>query len=85
MQHGWMAHLQATDPAPAEVPSGWLTPLVLDTWGIIGYNRAVRSDKALRACRVRCARKSSFVFAFLPVVSASKCRREVEECKSKGR
>ena len=63
-----------------------LTPSVLDTSGIVGYNRTVRSDKALRACRVRHARKSSFlVFAFLPVVSASKYSREVEECKSKGR
>ena len=62
-----------------------LASLVLDKWGIIGYNSAVRSDKALRACRVRYARKSSFVFAFLPVVSASKCSREVEVCKSKGR
>jgi hypothetical protein len=85
MQRGWVAHLQATDPAATEVPSGWLTSLVLDKWGIIGHNYGVRSDKALRACRVRFARKSSFVFAFLPVVSASKCSREVEECESKGR
>jgi len=54
--------LQATDPASAEVPSGWLTPSVLDNCGTIGYNWVVRSDKALRACRVRYARKSSFVF-----------------------
>ena len=46
--------------------------MVLDKCGITGYNFAVRSDTALRACRVRYARKSSFVFAFLPVVSASK-------------
>jgi len=77
--------LQATESAPTGVPSGWLTSLLLDKSGIIGYNSAVRSDKALRACRVCYVRKSSFVFAFLPVVSASKYSREVEECKSKGR
>jgi hypothetical protein len=45
-----------------KVPSEWLTPYVLDNRGIIGYNSLVRSDKALRACRVCHARKSSFVF-----------------------
>ena len=72
--------LQATESAPAEVPSGWLTSLVLDKCGIIGYNSAVRSDKALRACRVRYARKSSFVFVrssclwFLPPSTVEKSR-----------
>jgi hypothetical protein len=62
------------------VPSGWLTYFVLDTWGIIGYNHPVRSDKALRACRVRYARKSSFGFArssclwFLPPSAVEKSR-----------
>ena len=54
--------LRIENSAPAEVPSGWLTPLALDDGGIIGYNRRVRLGKALRACRVRYARKSSSVF-----------------------
>jgi hypothetical protein len=72
--------LQATDPAPAEVPSGWLTLSVLDNNGIIAYNYPVRSDKALGACRVRYARKSSFVFVrtsclwFLPPSAVEKSR-----------
>jgi hypothetical protein len=62
------------------VPSGQLTLLVLDNSGIIGYNRAVRLDKALRACRVRYARKSSFAFVrssclwFLPPTEVKKSR-----------
>jgi len=72
--------LQATDPAPAEVPSGWLTPSVLDNSSIVGYNYPVRSDRALGACRVRYARKSYFVFVrtsclwFLPPSAVEKSR-----------
>jgi hypothetical protein len=57
-----LRRLRIENSAPAEVPSGWLTPLALDDGGIIGYNRRVRLGKALRACRVRYARKSSSVF-----------------------
>jgi len=55
--------------------------LILDKCGNIGYNRRVRSDKALRACRVRYARKSSFVFIrssrlwFLPPSTVEKSRK----------
>ena len=72
--------VRATESAPAGVPSGWLTSLVLDKWSLIGYNSAVRSDKALRACRVRYARKSSFVsfrcscLWFLPPSAVEKSR-----------
>ena len=86
---GWR-RLQATESAPAEVPSEWLTYLVLDKSGIIGYNWAVRSNKALRACRVRYARKSSFGFVrssclwFLPPSAVEKSRSQrVEELGSR--
>ena len=60
--------------------------MVLDTGGIIGWNYPVRSGKALRACRVRYARKSSLVFIrgsclwFLPPSAVEKSRSQrVEE------
>ena len=70
----------AEEFAPAGVPSGWLTSLVPDKWSLIGYNSAARSDKALRACRVRYARTSSSVFVrnaclwFLPRSAVEKSR-----------
>jgi hypothetical protein len=72
--------LQATDSAPSEVSSEWLTQFVLDKWYIISYNCAVSSGKALRACRVHYARKSSFVSLrgsclwFLPQSTVEKSR-----------
>ena len=64
------------------MPSEWLTRSVLDNSGIIGYNHPARSEKALRACRVRYARKSSFVFVrssclwFLPQSAVEKSRSQ---------
>ena len=53
--------------------------MVLDKWGIIGYNSAVRSDKALRACRVRYAGKYS------QEVEESRSRRVKESRSAKAR
>ncbi len=73
----------ATESAPAEVPSERLTPLALDKTGIIGHHEVVGLAEALTTCRVRYARKPSFVFVcssclwFLPPIA-------VEESKSRG-